>query len=415
MSDELRARDIWRALPRRVVVGQALVRRVGARAWEAPEWARVHARFFDRCGVPDPFDPSVEDKGVGLGEVGLAQPRRAPAPHALPPEPKKAGPSLPNVPSAPRPTIPPPPSPDGRAAGKPAPKIGEQRRDDTADLKKKLAEKERLRADPARASQFKVDQPVARLPMRPDLPPGAPARAATATPPQAPSPALPGSAPTPPRPPTTGEAASRSLPPRLAPPGGTAARAGSPTGPRPALAPPSRPARPMPMDLEPEEVPVERPRAAPPVSAYAFEPEELPLDTGRAPDIAGQEVGDPFAGLGPRRTVGTPSSSTPNSPTARPAGPATSAPPVARTPPRAGGGGLDDLFGMGAGDNTRIRIPKRDEAPAETRPRRPMVVSDAEAAAGGIDRRPPPAKPPVVTASAPARALPGPDVLSEED
>jgi hypothetical protein len=389
MNDDLRVRDIWKTLPRRDVVGHGLVGRVGGRAWAPPPWARMHGRFFARCGVPDPFDPASETGETGLGQVGLQVARREVAPHAQPPAPKKpAGPALPNVPSAPRP----PPVPGAgdvpAREGRPAPRIGEVRRDDTSDLKRQLADKERLRADPARASQFKVDQPVARLPVRPDLAPGAPAGDGPAAPTRPNAPAA-VRAPVP-RPAASPQPAAR----------GAAMTAGA--SPRPTVTPPLRAPRVDPSALEPEELPLAHPPRAPAQPAYPFVPEELPLPQAvsageRAPDIAGHEVGDPFAGLGPRP----------------PARPSLAQPPVPRAPPRAGGGGLDDLFGMGAGETTRVRIPKRDESPAEPRARRPMVVTDAEAAAGGIDRRPPPARPPVVAPSAPTRPMPAPDELPD--
>jgi hypothetical protein len=145
------------------------------------------------------------------------------------------------------------------------------------------------------------------------------------------------------------------------------------------------------MSLGPEEIPI-----TPPFEARPARP---------AADITGLEVGDPFAGVDAPKRAEPPAS--PRE-AARPP-----APPPQRTPPRAGGGGLDDLFGMGAGDNTRIRIPKRDEA-AEARPRRPTVVSEAEANAGGVDRRPPLARPPVVTPQPSPRPMPPPDVLPDE-
>lgn len=52
-------------------------------------------------------------------------------------------------------------------------------------------------------------------------------------------------------------------------------------------------------------------------------------------------------------------------------------------------------MGGGGGDNTRFRMPKREDADA-ARPRRPMVTPDAELGKGGVDRRPPPPKPPPV-------------------
>jgi hypothetical protein len=66
------------------------------------------------------------------------------------------------------------------------------------------------------------------------------------------------------------------------------------------------------------------------------------------------------------------------------------------------------MFGMGAsgGDNTRFRMPKKDDA---AKPKRPTVATEAELAAGGVDRRPPPPKPPSVTPSPSSAPSPAPD------
>jgi hypothetical protein len=66
---------------------------------------------------------------------------------------------------------------------------------------------------------------------------------------------------------------------------------------------------------------------------------------------------------------------------------------------------------MGGGDNTRIRMPKPDDTAA--RPRRPTIV-DPSQAPGGIDRRPPAARPPVVTPSPSSQGAPtAPDLPDE--
>ncbi|MBM4392886.1 MAG: hypothetical protein FJ090_17310 [Deltaproteobacteria bacterium] len=95
------------------------------------------------------------------------------------------------------------------------------------------------------------------------------------------------------------------------------------------------------------------------------------------------------------------------------AAPSRPAAPVNRKPPGPGGG-LDDLFGMGAGDNTRIKLPKPTEGDAP-RPRRPVVSSPEELAKLGLDRRPPAAKPPPST-PAPSSTPPAPakDDLPDE-
>jgi hypothetical protein len=121
--------------------------------------------------------------------------------------------------------------------------------------------------------------------------------------------------------------------------------------------------------FEPEELPLDAPltRARPAAVVDDDGPEELPLDA-------------------PSSIRDTPRVTTPVvlPPAARPVKP----------------GGLDDIFGMGAGEsNTRIRIPKAEpRAEGEQKPRRPMVSDPATL--GGLDRRPPPPKPPSITPSA---------------
>ena len=437
---DLKVRDVWKRFPHRRVVGSDLTERVGARGWAAPAWARTHAQMFARCGVPDPFHPGADDPGVGLGEVGIAQPKREPAPHALPPAPKSpaGGPKLPNVPQAPQRVAPPVPgqqgAPGAAPSGKAAPKIGEIRRDDTADLKKKLAEKERLRADPERANAFKVQQPVAKIPMRPE---GAvPAR-----------PASTGSAS------GTASGASGRVPvgaggggvPALRPVG-----AGPRAPMRPYAGPVARPTAPPPpeeIDLEPgdffgggravrgPESPPEPPPRMPATVANAPPTVHLPSDRAVGSPVRPASPASP-ASVPQRPIASTPTASAPQRPVAPPP-PASAPPPPAmssasasvapprpvaappappnRAPPRpggGGGGGMDDLFGMGGGgDNTRIRMPKAEDA-AAAKPRRPMVV-DPSQAPGGIDRRPPAAKPPVVTPS-PSSSAPSARDLPDE-
>ena len=165
MNDEQLVRDIWKKLPHREVVGHRLVRAVGARGWERFRFGRFK-RFFQRCGVPDPWDPAAVDNGVGLGEVGVLGARKAVAHHAAPPGAAAASaaktPTAPNVPKALAAAGTKPP-----VEGKPAPRIGEIRKDDTEILRKKSMEAEKKKVDPARANLFKVNQPVAKLPMRP--------------------------------------------------------------------------------------------------------------------------------------------------------------------------------------------------------------------------------------------------------
>lgn len=459
MNDERLVREIWKELPKRAFVGERLVRAVGARGWERPRFARFR-RFFERCGVPDPWDPSAGKVEIGLGEVGIAQ-RKTVAPHAAPPGAAKpaapAGPRLPNAPAAaPR------PPPDG---GKPAPRIGETRKDDTATLKQKLAESEKKKVNPAHANPFKVNQPVARLPVRPDL--GGEGEAK----PAAGKAAAPAARPAPPRPPA-------SPPPR---PGGQpsasggGARPGTPARPyripidtqrRPAL--PDGPEEiedlppvavragadrayggfglgggwddddlpaPTPRMVEPEPYPapsaalVEAPPpvaaasvpSAPPAPPPAEPPQPAPAalrppapapagrspvaDPAEPPVAPPERVAPPAPPPRPPPRPPAPISSAASASAPRPAGPQ---PPPSRKPP--GGGGLDDLFGMGSSAETRVRMPKKEEGEAQ-RPRRPMVTPDAELGKAGIDRRPPPARPPSVTPSGgPSRSpTPAPD------
>ena len=99
-------------------------------------------------------------------------------------------------------------------------------------------------------------------------------------------------------------------------------------------------------------------------------------------------------------------------PAAEPAPPRAAPPPAApvnRKPPGTGGG-LDDLFGMGAtGDNTRIRMPKAEPEGEAARPRRPVVTSPEELARLGLDRRPPAAPAPAAPAGPAPSAKPSGD------
>lgn len=457
-DDELLVRDVWKRFPRRVVVGERLVRSVGARGWERPRFARFR-RFFERCGVPDPWDPGAGEFSTSLGEVGVAQ-RKVVAPHAAPP-PASGAPQVPSLPNVPRaPAAPPPDAP--HADSKPAPRIGEQRRDDTAELKRKLAESEKKRANPTHANTFKVNQPVAKLPMRPELSGEAVAAIPKRTRPGPsalvrPGPARPGAAastrpfrlpveparpslpdgpeelpevplprpaafavdfgmgggwdddvpkgapvreperpvsravdapPAPERPATRVEQRpSPAVPaaPRTAPPSASAAP------PRPPVAPPTSP--------PPATAPAARPVAVTPPSAST--PPSHAATPPRPPASSRPEPARAAPAANPPRPASSPPASAPSTPPARALPPAAPKPPLPKpgAPPPRGGGGLDDLFGLGGGgDNTRFRMPKREEAEA-SRPRRPMVTPEAELGKAGIDRRPPPPKPPSVRPS----------------
>lgn len=364
-DDDLRVRDLLRrgelTVPR--VSGAWTLAAIGRRGFARPRWATPR-RIFERCGISDPWDPDAPVVPVELGEVGIPD-RRPVAPHAAPPKAATpAGPPgfNPRIPMGPRAT----PSAE-RASPGPSPMIGQTRKDDTAELKRKMAEKEgawsgRPRA-PTRPDAHRVAQPVKNLPVRPGAVPtdaavSAPAASPRPTPPPrmsvAPEPAR--SAPSPIRATSGAAPAERSLPGRAPPPVGKI----SAPAPRSGGFRLQGTVRPSERSAEPEELPLDAP---PPRAAPVLDdgPEEIPLEA----------------------------------PPPKPAPP----PPAAARPARPGG--LDDLFGMGAEGATRIRIPKAEPRPEgeAARPRRPMVT-DPAALAGGVDRRPPPARPPVVKPSA---------------
>jgi hypothetical protein len=404
MTEEPLVRDIWKTFERRSVVGERMTRTVGARAWERPFFARFK-RFFERCGLPDPWDPNATQGDIALGEVGIAQ-RKTVAPHAAPPSTGPKGPNLPNLPKA----AAAPTESKAPVDGKPAPRIGEIRRDDTAELKRKLAETEKKKVDPARANLFKVNQPVARLPMRPELASGEGA------------PPKPGAKPasTPTKPPLRPTTPARPGGARPAGPGSSAPRMS---------AAPTRTA----LRDGPEEVVDKPPARATNVGAFGMggdwddEPirPHRPVEEVQAPEIAAPPAPpSPAPGGAPRRpppmdAMPAPSSApTPSVAPVRPPPPRPppmdplsderpavrpAAPKPGQPPPRPGkpGGGMDDLFGMG-GENTRVKMPKKEEVDAN-KPRRPMVTSEEDLKKLGIDRRPPPPKPPQVTASPGAR------------
>lgn len=395
MSDDRLVRDIWKQLPHRAVVGHRLTSRVGGRGWTRPRFAKF-ARYFERCGLPDPWDPEAKEVEIGLGEVGFGEQKRKVAPHAAPPAEKNTKPALPNVPNAPK-----APPPEGAKA---APQIGEQRRDDTAELKRRMAEKEKAKVQAARPPQkYTVDKPLAKLPVRPEVASGegVPARPRPAASPPRPSVA-------PPRPAPAGAKGPTRIPfaaaarPRLPDgpeeieedePGNIfgAGRAPVREAPRAEatavesreVAPPARTASPAPAEAAPPRV-----EAPPPA------PKEPPPAASPAPPRPSVPAAPPPAATAPP----------PRPPVAAPPKPAA---PPSRSPPKpgGGGGGLDDLFGMGSGGGeTRIRV-KREDA-ADSKPRRPMVTSAEDLAKAGLDRRPPPPKPPAVVPSSPAPASP---------
>ncbi len=440
MNGEPRAKDILKELPLRAVVGDRLCRRVGARGWMPPRFA-TGRKIYARYGIPDPWDPDAPTTGgLGLGEVGVAAPKREPAPHATPKAPASSGPKLPNVPQA-QTRVPGQPEPTPRE-GKAAPQIGEMRRDDTAQLRAageaKVKAEIRAKAEQRRKEREDASSTpkhaLARLPVRPEVAGGG---AGASVPVRAP-------------PPQFG-------PPKVHAPSAMSARSNSsePSSQQP------RPGRLMfnqrrLLDEGPEELPLletapqagvrsagvadlfglsggtiddDEPRASvsvrweapvdvgpPPVAAPTPAPTPNPTVAVPKPAPTPSPVaaapkpspapGPSFAAPRPAPTPGPVSSSpnpvasvpkptpTPSSPASAPSRPAEPKPPARAAPPR-GSGGLDDLFGMGATEG-RVRIPKKTDGEA---PRRPMVTSAEDLAKSAVDRRPPPAKPPVVVPS----------------
>jgi len=393
----------------RAVLGDALVRKIGARAFEPPPFAKGR-RIFERCGVPDPWDPMAPTVDVALGDVGLsgrklpasADPnRRQPAPHASAPK----GPA----PAAARPALPPgfrpPDVASAPKAGKPAPKIGDVRPDDTAKLKRDLEEKGRRKVSERSIESTRVKQPVKNLPVRPGLSPdgAAPGQPTAATSVPVARPATPVA-----RAPESGGGASspvqRSLPPVNRPASGGARPPGPAVAPRVAMASsrPSASSGPVELPLAPPRRDEEddafesggpgdifasgaRSSARPAAGALYGGPEELPMEPTAGPSVGAAPV---------------------ERPAPEPARPP-AAPP--RAPPRPGGGNLDDLFGMGGGEQGRLKFGAPSEEP---RPRRPRVT-DPSQAPGGVDRRPPPPKPPVVVPTGPAPSAPKDDLPDE--
>lgn len=356
-EEDPRARDVLGELRIRTPLGDRLVARLGARGWSPPRFSRRGRRLYERCGVPDPWDPDAPPFDIALGDVGLAartpgssvdpSGRRAPAPHAAPPA-EKAAPAAASF----RPSI--PGASSKEPTGRPAPKIGDRRPDDTAEMKKKLLAKPAPAAAAIR-EPVRVQQPVRALPVRPDLAERGAARDPSREPP---SPAAP----------------ARVVRPST--PGAPLPRVSLPSPQRGSSGPIE-----LPMAarvVEPEEdslgpgdfIPVRRPEPAPPVTPTETRGVEAP-----APRF------DPSPPPERPAPVAAPAPRPPSAPPPQPA----------RTPPRAGTGNLDDLFGMGGADQTRVRFDR--PVVDESRPRRPRV-SDPASLAGGVDRRPPPPKPP---------------------
>lgn len=376
MNEELLAKDVFRTFPLRVVVGSALVARVGARAWKAPSFGPGRS-LFGRCGIPDPWDPEVEQVEVGLGDVGLKDDRRQPAPHATPPPPPgSAAPKLPNVPAA-KPNS----SPDA-AKGRPAPQIGATRKVEAGELKPKTESvTTRPKAPPKREqapSTFgggPVHHAVAKLPVRPNIGSVEPP---TRVPVEAPM-SL-----------GTGLGVPR------APAVHSGAAAGTPTARSSAAAAPRTSAPESPEWGDP--TPISRvvgsgtsPTSASPVNSPTRPP--VPSPSTAAPSRpAPPRLPPPNAPLG-SSVESTPASGVPRAAdAATPAVPKPPAP-INRRPPSAGGG-MDDFFGMGGGENTRIKLNRTPEGGEPARARKLTVTSAEDLAQQGVDRRPPPPKPP---------------------
>lgn len=377
---EPRARDILGELAARRVLGASVVERAGRRGWAPPRFAKG-GRIFARCGLPDPWDPSAPDVKIELGEVGLAA-RRAPAPHAAPPgapkaaapgpagAPPAAGDKLAHLPPHIRAMI---ASGGGSGGGKPAPKIGERRADDTDTLRAKSAGESRVRPTPTPPAPSRVNQPVAKLPVRPDLAQATEGRAAKA-PGKGPSPP-----PVEPGPPRRGALPPGSGSPGRPPPGAVVRPAGPALEPVAPIAPAPRGGAAPLSGAEVAGGPPVRPApgAAVPPAPVA---RAAPVEVARA---APAEVAPPAAApVAPPTPAVTP-------PSVAPAAPA----PVDRSPSGGRAAGLDDLFGMGApGENTRLKL----GAPTEGRTRRPKVTDTSQLSAG-VDRRPPTFASPAVT------------------
>ena len=455
MSADLKAKDILSQLPVRRVVGDRTRVRVGGRAWAAPPFAKGR-KIFAKLGIPDPWEPDAPAGGSPeLGSIALPT-HREPKPHLMPKEQgKPSAPKLPNIPGMP------PPQPKEAAAGRPAPRVGETRRDDTAELKAKLKEKERLATEALRAARSpgppapSVPVPVAKLPVRPDLDIAKAAGGSGGS-----AAGRPGMVPRPPAP-----------PPRPAPPPQGAAPASSPPVARPPSPAPSGAARPTPRPPrlhsdtvrrspatwgEAEEVEDLPPPAPPPPRSRAdiadlfgtggggwdvrkFDndrstleelptpaSESLPAQTSEHSDDA-PRAHEEQASAPPPPTTELPPSFTesrsvfapepeprrpvlseigsrnseigrrPASAGSPPPAPNRQPPPAPSRKPPSGSGGGMEDL-FGGGGETRIRIPKPAEA-AEAKPRRPMVSTPEEIAAQKLDRRPPPPKPPSVKAT----------------
>lgn len=167
---EKKAKDILKELPKRRIIGDTMLKKVGRRAWERPNVC-ISSRLYRIYAIPDPFLPSKEARKwlIGLGPVSLklGENRRQPAPHLrpkAPPKPKqKARPSLPNVPKA----------QTRKAPSKPEPKQEEALK---KALEKQKSQGVQRRITPKPASDLSAEfgaapskHKLARIPVRPDL------------------------------------------------------------------------------------------------------------------------------------------------------------------------------------------------------------------------------------------------------
>jgi hypothetical protein len=358
-------------LPAHKAVGDELVERVGARAWDRPNVA-VSDRLYRRYHVQDPWDPQSPKEGdpIGLGPVSLrlGETKREVAPHAKPPEAgggtvKKADGSAAAVdPLAKwrRPAVAPTgaeakaPAPPPKPAPTPAPK--------PADAGKPPAPGEAPKAAaPAGKPAPALPTPVARAPGERKLTPGlfdAPKKEGAKDTPKSDRPPLRG--PLPQRP-------------------GSAAAPSSSGGPAPArpAPPPSRPGAPPSPGARPAAPPrpIARPGRGAPVN-FDDEPEVTEVADLPPPPPPARPAAPSIFDVGPAPEIVELSPAP--------------APPVVEKPPEkvaekpidrripTGPAGLDDIFGM-ASEGGRLKRPPKPEGekPRRNAPPPPVVKPES--------------------------------------